>query len=92
MVATAEADERVAMLPVLLASRPEPVGVVAIGVGEDFGESVGQRGRHHRESARGRHVSADVEVTQDLPHQHDQRRVHALGFLDAAFEHRQVPQ
>ena len=92
MMAAAEADQRVAGAAVLFAARPEAIGIVAVGRGEHVRQPVGGGRRDHGQPAGRRQQVADREVLGDAAHEHHQRRVHALGFLDGALQHDEPPE
>ena len=86
VLAAAKANQRVGRLLALVTRRRKAVGVKLVWVLKDFGHAVRQRRRHHRHPALGHHVVVKVEVAHDLAHQHDQRRVHALGLDKQALQ------
>ena len=92
MVAAAEANQAVLRAPVFLALRPEAIGVVVIGIGEHRRQPVSDGGGHHGQPARRQHPAVVLEVAHDATHEHDERRMHPLGLLDAALERGQTPQ
>ena len=76
------------MLPVLAGGRREPVREEPLRVGENPGQAMGNRRRHHGHGAGGHDTAPVTERFKHLPDQQYQRRVQPFAFAHGVFHRR----